>query len=402
MATSLTKPGLAKPAPKTLGKAAAKPALAPKGKGAAKAETKPKEPKYTDGQSVEFLGYKQPNDAPLFEVGARLAIVSQAKGKDGATILTCVAESDYNAYVSNPEDENIMAEELTADEVKKAEKLVVNPEHFEITHVGRLDELLEENNGDPLEAYTSLQGSVEESFFYMGGFATLLYKDGKFREYGDYQDDVVDGKVKSLSGWGKFAKEMLGMDGRKASAAIQVYRQFSAIPNFDPATIGKVGWVKLQVMSNTVNENNVDELLEKAEATPVAEFRSMIKTDYVTDRESNGTARTAGSGAVKIKRTKFTFALFEDQAEGVVIAFEALKKQFGFNDDQLFEACVMTFARDNLAETVVSKARNAQRNAIKRLAKAGVDKDTIASRQEDSHRIDALLAGPDEPQEAAA
>ena len=383
MATALAKKTtLAKPSGK------AKP-----GKAAPKAAAKPKaDPKWVvAGQVVEFVKYSTANDDPTFSEGDRLVIASLEK-KDGNTILNCVAESDYEAFQADPEDENVIGDQLFVSDVKKAEKLPDDPYKFDITHVGRLDEILAENNGDPLAAWTSLNEDIQTSFFYQGGFITELYANKKFKEYGDYEDEVDGDKVKHGSGWGKFCQEMLNMDGRKAHASMQVYRQFSAIPDFDPDTIATgVGWVKLQIMANSVNADNVEELVEKAKEISTSDFREVIRTEYATDREAQGTARQS---APKTKKTTFNFKLFEDAGEGVALVFAEAKKETGLTDDnQLLERIVMEWARDHLGDGMFAKARQAINKVQKRLKKEGHDVTELLER---SAALDAYLASNEE------
>lgn len=394
MATALKKaaPALAKTKP---GKAA--PAVKGKAAAAAKAPKPKADPKWVaEGGLVEFVAYSQATENPVFEAGQRLTIVSLEKTQDGQTIMNCVPESDYEAYQANPEDENITGDQLFVSDVKKAEKLPEDPYAISVIHVGKVDELLTAAGEDPLVAFNTLAEAIQEAFFYQGGFICELYANRKFREYGDYEDEAEGDKVKHGSGWNKFAQEQLGMDGRKAHAAMQVYRRFSAIEGFDPDTLADLGWVKLQIMANSVNAENVEELIEKAKETPTTEFREVIRTEYASDREAAGTARQS---APKIKRVAFSFKLYEDSGDGVKIVFDEAKKSTGINDDnQLLERIVMEWARDHLGDTVFGRARKAISKAQQTLKKAGHDVAELVKRTND---LDQYLAGAEEEEEEA-
>lgn len=379
----------------TLAKGGAKPgkASAPK----AKAE---KAPNFKEGQSLEFLGYTNANDEPVYQPGDRIVFISTEKNSDNQFVLNTVKEADYEAYKADPEDEDVAGDQVFPAEVKKAEKLAVDPYAFQLVHVGKLDEILEQNDNDPLAAYTATREAAEESFFYMGGFIAELYKDRKFREYGDYEDETDGDKVKHGTGWAKFARDQLDMDARKAHASMQVYRRFSAIPGFDPATIGAgsgLGWVKLQLMANTVTADNVEELIERAKDTPVEEFREVIRTEYVADREAQGTARQS---APKVKRVAFNFKLFEDQGEGVKLVFDTAKKETGITDEnQLLERIVMEWARDHLSEAAFGKARSAKKRKLRDLKKAGHDVDDLMKSDQE---LDLALSGEEEEETETA
>jgi hypothetical protein len=391
MATALAKkaPALAK----------TKPGKAAPAKTKAKAAPKPKaDPKWVaEGQVVEFLGYSNETESPTYEAGARLVIVGLEKNADNITVLNTVPEDQYEAYQEDPESEDVTGDQVLVSEVKKAEKLAEDPYKFEVIHVGKMDELLAEANNDPLAAFTTLTGSIQEAFFYQGGLATELYANRKFQEYGDFEDETDGDKVKYGTGWDKFAREQLNMDGRKALGAIKVYRRFSALPGFDPDTIASLGWVKLDIMANSVTEDNVAELIDRAESTSTQEFREVIRTEYVADRESQGTARQS---AAKIKKVAFNFKLYEDAGEGVKVVFDEAKKSTGITDEnQLLERIVMEWARDHLTESVFSRANSAIVKAQKALKKGGHDISELVKRKAE---LDQYLAGDEGEEEGEA
>lgn len=380
MATALAKkaPALAKTKP---GKAT--PAKA-------KAAPKPKaDPKWVaEGQVVEFIEYANKTDSPTYEPGARLVIVGLEKNPDGATVLNTVPEDQYEAYQADPESDEVNGDQVLVTEVKKAEKLPEDPYAITVVHVGKMDQLLAENGNDPLQAFEALAENINEAFFYQGGFITELYANRKFMEYGDYEDEKEGDKVKYGTGWDKFCRDNLNMDGRKAHGAMKVYRRFSALPDFDPDTIADLGWVKLDIMANSVTADNVKELIERAEATSTQDFREVIRTEYVQDRESQGTARQS---APKVKRVALNFRLYEDAGEGVKVVFEEAKKSTGITDEnQLLERIVMEWARDHLSESLFQKANNAIIRQQKALKKQGHDITDLVKRKAE---LDQYLAG---------
>lgn len=363
---------------------------------AAAAKKAPPGPSFKEGQEVEFLGYADAsNDSPVFEPGNRLTITAKKKDDDNKTIYEAVKSEDYTAYQSDPD--SVEGDQVLPSEIKKAEKAVVDPYAIEVKAVGKLEEVLAEHGDDPLAAAQAMQEEAAENMFYFGGLVAQLYANKSFQEYGDYQDEVVDGKTKYGTGWDKFCRAELNLNGRDAQRYINIYQKFSGIDGLDWAGITKnkkIGFVKLDAMARVVTQENVTELLDKAVEVNVEDFKNVIKTDYVTE----GEARQGGSGP-KVKRLKVNYQLFEDQAEGVNYVLEAAAKALGLDDpNQVFEVIVMQWGATYLTDSAMAKARAAKRKVHKTLKAQGVDVSKLL--EADSKLEEFLVEDEDDGAEA--
>jgi hypothetical protein len=401
---------------KTLKKPAAKASTAPKlnkGKGtkpakATKGESKPKEPKLNlkAGQEAEFVGYAEKPENPLFEPGDRLTVVEVGKNDDGQQVFSCVKSEDYAAYQEDAESVN--GDELFATEIKKAEKLPVDPYAIELRADATLDEFVNENGGDPLKAAEAAIEQAQAAMFHLGGCIALLYAGQKFREYGEngeYDDDVVDGVTKTGSGWDKFCQEHFDMGGRKAHAMVQIYRNYNGLSDVldlaDIAADRKIGWVKLSAAANVITPENAEELVERMRSENVNEFRESIKTDYVDSGTSGGETR---SSSQKVRRTTFKVAFFEDASVAVEEVITAAKKQLGTDDlGTVLEFIIMSWAADNLSDTAQKKVRSVRKTKLNDLKKQGVDtSDRVEHMTKLEAEIEAARAEEEEGEEAEA
>lgn len=364
--------------------AGAKPGKAKAAAGKAKAAPGPS---YKEGQEVEFVAYADAsNENPVFEAGDRLTITKKTKDDNGTTVFEAVKTEDYESYKADPD--SVEGDQVLASEIKKAEKVAADPYAIEVKSVGRIDEVLAEHGDDPLEAAQAMQEEAAENLFLFGGLVAKLYKDGAFREYGEYADTVVDEKVKYGTGWDRFCQEQLNMGGRDALRHVNIYQRFSGIdlPWAEISRDKKIGYVKLDAMAKVVNKDNAQELIEKAKETNVEEFKAVIKTDYVAE----GEARTS---APKVKRLSINYKLFEDQAEGVAYVLKEAKKALGMDDDnQVFEAIVMQWGAAFLTDTAMNKARAAKRKVHKALKGQGID---ISKLLEADSKLEEILVVED-------
>jgi hypothetical protein len=377
----------AKAAPKLAGKGkATKAAPKPKGKGE-------KVPTYDVGATLEFAGYSQEQENPIFTEGDRVLVVEKGKDDEQKTFYTIIAPGDKAAYDEDPESVN--GDQVYAEELRKAPKVEVDPYALEIVHVEALDKVLEENGGDPLQAANYLQNAVVTNTLYLGGAIAELYKGQKFREYGDYADEEVDGKAKAGSGWDKFCQDNLGISGRKAFGLITIYSNYAKLNEVidldEVFSDKKIGWVKLEYAASVINEKNAAEIIEAAKEQSVSDFKSTITTDY---KSADGGTR---SGGPKIKRVTLKAAFFEDQADGVTYVLEQAQKQFGFsNIENTLEAIILQWAAQNLNESQNAKASQLKRKKQTELKKAGVDLTDVKERDA---ALEAVITGGEDGDE---
>lgn len=389
MATKTLKKPAAKSSGPKLNKGkgtASKPGKATKGK------AKSNEPKLNlkVGQEAEFIGYAEKPEQPVFEAGDRLTVVEVGKNDDGQQVFSCVKSEDYEAYQADPESVN--GDECFSTEIKKAEKLPVDPYALDLREDAALNEFLAEHNDDPLEAATAAIEAQANATFMLGGSLALLYAGQKFREYGDegeYADDVVDGNPKVGTGWDKFCQEHFDMGGRKAHAMIQIYRNYNQLSDVidlnEIAGDRKIGWVKLSAAAGVISRDNATELVERMRSENVSDFKESIKTDYV-DGGAGGETR---SSTAKVRRTTFKVAFFEDASVAVEEVIAAAKKQLGTDDlGTVLEFIIMSWASENLSDTAAKKVRSARKTKLQELKKQGVD---ISERQQHQTDLEAAI-----------
>jgi hypothetical protein len=358
-------------------------------KAATKAKAKAtKAPRFKVGDTVEFVGYVSQKEEAVFETGDRLVIVNEGKDENNQVYYACVKEEDYSDYQADAE--SVMGEELFATEIKKAEKLPVDEYTIQVVHIHQFDALLKEAKGDPLAAAKLAFERAAENQFLLGGALAECYKNQKFREYGEYADEEVEGKTRKGSGWNKFCQENFGLNGRKAESIMQIYQRWGAAgADLDKlATDKKIGWVKLSYAAPHVTAENRDEILAIAKTASVEEFRSTIKQDYVS---AGGGTRTV---APKMKRTKLNFSLYEDAGEGVKYILETAQKKFGHSDaSETLECILYQWASEHLDDKVVSSAQNRQRKILAEAKKAGVSGEELSERKASAARLENFLAG---------
>lgn len=389
----------------TKGKAKPKVAVA---KGAAKAVKGKAKPateskvKFKQGDEVEFVKYaEEAADDALFSPGDRLRVVEVGKNDDNVAVLSCVKAEDYDAY--QDDNDSVAGEELSPAEVKKAEKLPVDPFKFNLAGDEALDAFIAEQGGDDGDLLTAARAAVEginHNTFMLGGVLTKLYYEQAFRQYGEegeYADILVDDKPKFGSGWDKFCRENFQMDGRKGEAMIRVYRGFNGlgdILDLEEISADKgIGYVKLNAMAGVITKDNAVELVEKARELNVGDFKNEIRENYVgSDSATTSQSRDTGP---RMKRISYKFSFFADQAEGVKIVTEAVAKQLGVdpekNLDQVMEHIIMMFAADHLSEGDQKKARTARKGQINELKKQGGE--SWKERQQAMVDMEARLAG---------
>jgi len=389
--TTKTKPAAkAKPAVNK-----AKAAKAVKGKAKPAAESKVK---FGEGDEVEFVKYNEdPGEDALFSPGDRLRVVKKEKNDDNAVVLSCVKSEDYEAYQSDPD--SVAGEELSATEVKKAEKLPVDPFKFSLADDEALDTFVTENGGDLLQAGRAAVEGINHNTFMLGGVLTKLYFEQAFRQYGDdgeYADEVIDDKAKPGSGWDKFCRENFAMDGRKGEAMIRVYRGFNGLGDvldLEEISADKgIGYVKLNAMAGVITKDNAEELIQKARDMNVTDFKAEVRTTYVGNDGATSQSRDTGP---RMKRISYKFQFFADQAEGIKIVTDAVAKQLGVdaekNIDQVMEHIIMVFATDHLSEGDQKKSRSARKAAIADLKKQGGE--SWKERNQALVDLEARLAG---------
>jgi hypothetical protein len=374
-AVTVQKPALAKGAAKP----AAKPALAKPvaKKPEAKAEKAPKPPKeikpFIDGEIVTFKGYTQKPAKPLFTEGEELAVVEQTE-ENGVLMISCVKASQYHKYKA---DENsVDGEQLTPAEVKRTGKTVPAP--YQLVPVGDMAKKLKDH--DPLEVAIGLYNDAQQSFFYLGGVLNKLYRemddDSGLPLFCSYQDASGKNYENSKDGFEVFLKDNFGTEGelssmRKAQYFMAIYDSFSNLKDAPKliAELPKVGWWKAARLAQYITDDNATQLVQIAQEQTDVQLTETLKTQYTTE---GNTAKGTAASRHTIKRTTFTFKLYEDAGVALELILKAAGKQLGMQDtSQVFEHIVQEWASEHLGDAA-AKAKAATERARAQLKKQGV------------------------------
>ena len=200
-----------------------------------------------------------------------------------------------------------------------------------IRSVGRLEAIIQEN-GSVLEAAQKLYESTGEDLFYLGGLLAKLYHEkveGKhlFATYG-YTDDT--------EGWNLFCFDKFGFKGRKGFYLKDIYIRYTSIPDFNFEKIKQIGWSKAALLASSVEEGNVDELVEEAKTTSIRELKEKLQASNV-------------EAGLRNKQISFLFKLYADQANLVRDIITQVQQEFGYeNPNQAFEHIVTEWASEHL------------------------------------------------------
>ncbi|MBP5469424.1 MAG: hypothetical protein J6Z11_09285, partial [Candidatus Riflebacteria bacterium] len=124
--------------------------------------------------------------------------------------------------------------------------------------------------------------------------------------------------------------------GRKGFYLKDIYIRYTSIPDFNFEKIKQIGWSKAALLASSVEEGNVDELVEEAKTTSIRELKEKLQASNV-------------EAGLRNKQITFTFKLFADQAEIVRNAITQVQQDFGYeNPNQAFEHIITEWAEEHL------------------------------------------------------
>lgn len=294
--------------------------------------------KLAAGMIVAFAGYSDESmseDDMLFRPGDRIRI--EKINPDGG-MVAMPAEGDGPGDTVFPEEVSLI-EETASEEAPAAETA---PEAAEATPAPKgkgktikkaaapaeeasVPATVEENtymdsqsvrdllaDQDALDAAKSLIEQVERTYYMLGGVLAHIYKEGSHKSLG------YDGK----RGFADYVEAELGIQYRKAMYLISIYEYFRAL-GVDENRLAEIGWSKAKELVNRATPENFDELVNFAKENTRDELIAFLKQQNVSDGSGEG-----GS----VKKSKLTFSLFADQAEGVLRAIDAAKSMVGSDD----------------------------------------------------------------------
>lgn len=145
--------------------------------------------------------------------------------------------------------------------------------------------------------------------------------------------------------WKEYVELELDMSERKAQYLMRVHHWFVVVLK-DPTVRDRVehlGWTKVKLLVGVVDENNVDEWVQRAESMTAVQLEEYIRSL----REGNDPSEKGAENA-----TTMTFKLFPAQAENVEDALE-LAGRIAESDKRghLLDLICTSFKQDNIFQT---------------------------------------------------
>jgi hypothetical protein len=364
MAATKTKAKPAKAAP-AKGKAATAKSKTTAKKANTAAAVKPKPPTniLEVGSFAKFGGYRSnmDEDEVVFAEGDVLYIVEVDDDDKDGILYSAINATELQMY--NEEGEDAVSGGQVApsevSEIKGGALDKARAQYVPVEAMGRLAEMLEEND-NPIEVAIELNQSIQETYFWLGGaLAKVLQGQLHLKENG--------GDCEGDEAFNDFCQAEFGFKASKGQQLARVYVTFSNIPNFDPATLDAVGWSKAAIAERFVTEDNVDEVLELATETSQRELAHTLKVQYADENGATASGKAASRGEQIVKKS-LSFRLDEDSAESVQLALQQCMKQNGIENEALaLERICVEWAQENVQAASAKSRINAKANKAAKL-----------------------------------
>lgn len=196
--------------------------------------------------------------------------------------------------------------------------------------IGLVDDLAEESGGTD---------------YRLGGALYNAWIDGEYK-------DVDDGEYDGEKGFERYVVDHVGLGYRKACYLMNVYANFRK-HGVDSDVVSEIGWSKAAKIAEVLTEENKDELVEMAKESTVLEI-----TDNIKEMKS----RKGTDTRVVIKKTRFKFALVEDQGEVIRGYLEQAAESLSLTSmDECFAHIVTEWAQANLDVSATAGKKQARR-----------------------------------------
>lgn len=311
---------------------------------------------------VKFKGYASEvgDDEAVFQPDEILYII-EVDTEGEQALYTCIIADDITEYETNG-DENVRGGQVAPKEVQELKGSALDKArdaYVPVKHVGRMDELLDEHDGDPIQVAIALQETIQQSYFYMGGALAMSLQAGSYlaENGGDFEGEDA---------FNEFCQANFGFKASKGRQLARIYSTFSGIDGFDPDRLSEVGWSIASKIEKYVTQDNVDEVLDAATEEGVTQRTvDAVMKEKFTDAEGKTARGNSASRGEKLVTRTLTFRLHEDSADSVDIAIQQYKKQHGIEDDNLaLEGIIVEWAQDHVTTktakgSIASKARKA-------------------------------------------
>jgi hypothetical protein len=349
------------------------PAKKPAAKKTQKTDTKPKAPAvlFEVGDFVKFNGYRTDvsKDEAAFEKDETLYLIEVDEQEDGV-LYTAIIASDISEYETNG-DENVRGGQVAPSEVSQIKGAALEKArdtYMPVVRTGKLAELLDETD-DPIEVAVNLNHTIQETYFWLGGALAIILQQGSYlKENG--------GSYEGEDAFNDFCQDEFGFKASKGRDLARVYRTFSQIDGFDPASLDAVGWSKAAIAERFVTEDNVEEVIEIATDTTQRELAATLKEKYVSESGTTGSGRAASRGGNKLVTKTMSFRLDEDSAETVELAINQCMKQNGIENEALaLERICLEWAQDHVEAKTAAKRIQTKGNKAKKAREAAAKKD---------------------------
>lgn len=197
-------------------------------------------------------------------------------------------------------------------ETKAPARTDAEGEQEEVHHTKTVEDLLKEQ--DALDAARALVRQGEQTFLNLGGVLAEI------RSTKAYVSAGYDGD----KGFQEYCKTELNMEYRHAMYLVQIYNTILPL-GVDEDRLIRIGWTKARELCQYITEENAESLLLAAEEMNKEELIEHVKTTYVS-------AKTGEAAKERVKKVKYSFQAFEDQAEIVGAALERAKETNGSDD----------------------------------------------------------------------
>lgn len=364
-----------KPAATTAAKGKAKAATAgkkPAAKASEAAAAKPGKPSviFETGTLVKFSGYKSNMDADdvVFTADDILYIVEVEDDPESGILYGAINAKDINAYEEDPD--SVQGGQVSPAEVHELKGTALEKAQdtfLPVVVMGRLGELLDENDGDPIEVAIALNRGIQENYFWMGGALAQILQTGVYLKEngGEYSGDEA---------FNDFCQAEFQFKASKGRALARIYKTFSGIEGFDAGKLASLDWSKVSIAERFVTNENVNEVLEVAETATQRELGVILKEKFVSaDTGKTASGRGASRGPQIVKKT-IAFKLDEDAAETVELVLQQCMKQHGIqNPADALERIMIEWA-DQHVEADAAKKRIASKAAKAAKARAAAAK----------------------------
>ena len=322
-----------------------------------KAVAKPEVALLAPNTFAKFAGYvsEVAENEQDFAKGDTLYVIGVVAAEgENPTMYEVIPASQVPAFIADPEDENIEGSQLVVQEVAALGGKALNDakEAFlPIPSIGKLDSIIEEADGDLLEAARGLFSDLEENSFYLGGVLAKVRREGSHLKEngGDFEGDAA---------WDEFCQGEFGFGGAKGGDLARQYTTFAAIPEFDPSSLADIGWSKLREIQRYVTEDNVDELLDTAKNSTKRELSVKLVEKFASEdnKTAAGKSATRGGGSASVKMLALTLKLPEESHTAVTMALTEAKKVYGVNTDaEALERIIVAWADEHVQSATKKK-----------------------------------------------